>query len=352
MFDRARTSLAWLAIAALVTGCTQALPDDDDNDDNDESVSEVSQAYTHANDTQLNGVHLNDIEFNGVHLNGVHLNGVHLNNVELNGVHLNGTELRGTPEGSVEIGDDDMIGIKSLATLSDQSTIEVKIDDVDLIDSRYYYTVSYTTDHGSSWQLLCGEVSSIPVQALLLTNRWDNVTGARITDSDMITVACQGSALAKCAEWGYAPWAADIVESDAGNVNQHNIPLAELHQACTRMVRGDYCGDGTPHTFAGTMINVWDHFKRQERDTGSTMPFEAEWSPDGAVCIKHTRWRQSSSNPTYDHIMTNCSSRWAGPSSTTCGNDTYSTFVTENGYSTPLNERALLRNESDDDNIY
>jgi ADYC domain/Pentapeptide repeats (8 copies) len=349
MFDRARTSLAWLATAALVTGCTQAVPGDDDDD---ESVSVASQAYTHANDGHLNGVHLNGNEFNGVHLNGVHLNGVHLNNVALNGVHLNGTELRGTPEGSVEIGDDDLLGVKMTAELSNEDEIELVINDIDVMSGRYYYTVSYTTDGGSSWNLLCGEESSTPIQALLLANRWDNVTGDRITDSTMVTVACQGSALAKCAEWGYAPWASDIVESDEGNVNQHNIARAELHQACTRMVRGDYCGDGTAHTVAGTMINIWDNFKIQERDTGSTMPLEAEWSPDGAVCVKHTRWRQSSTNPDYDYIMTNCSSRWAGPSSSTCGNDTYSTFVTENGYSTSLSSRALVRNESDDDNIY
>jgi hypothetical protein len=81
------------------------------------------------------------------------------------------------------------------------------------------------------------------------------------------------------------------------------------------------------------------------------MPFEAEWSPDGAVCVKHTRWAQASTNPDYDYIQANCPSRWAGPSSSTCGNDAYSTFVTTNGYSTALNVRALLRNESDN-NIY
>ena len=52
----------------------------------------------------------------------------------------------------------------------------------------------------------------------------------------MLTLACEGGAITKCIRWGYQPWA------------QHSgSSLKELHQACTRMARADYCGTGLGH---------------------------------------------------------------------------------------------------------
>ena len=58
--------------------------------------------------------------------------------------------------------------------------------------------------------------------------------------------------------------------------------LADYHQACTRMLRADYCGDGTPHTVDGTLINIYDGIGIQ-RDTDD-WAFEAEWTTTGARC--------------------------------------------------------------------
>jgi hypothetical protein len=65
------------------------------------------------------------------------------------------------------------------------------------------------------------------------------------------------------------------------------VPLAELHQACTRMVRADYCGDGRPFTLDGRVINVYDGLGVQT-DT-EQWTFEAEWSGQGAVCLSQQR---------------------------------------------------------------
>jgi hypothetical protein len=63
--------------------------------------------------------------------------------------------------------------------------------------------------------------------------------------------------------------------------------LADHHQACTRMVRADYCGDGTAHTLNGRAINLYDGLGVQV-DT-LNWSFEAEWTPDGARCIVNRR---------------------------------------------------------------
>jgi ADYC domain len=61
-------------------------------------------------------------------------------------------------------------------------------------------------------------------------------------------------------------------------------PLWDLHQACTRMLRADYCGDGTPHTRDGTPVEIYDTVGIQLPEAGSKLSFEAAWRADGAVC--------------------------------------------------------------------
>jgi hypothetical protein len=89
-----------------------------------------------------------------------------------------------------------------------------------------------------------------------------------------VTIACEHGAIAKCALWGYAPW---------------NVGDAE-HVACTRMVRADYCGDGTSWTRDGTPIDVTDVDGIQTLAGGPGMSFEAGWTEHGAACVRTTRY--------------------------------------------------------------
>src|SRR5207302_1954997 len=57
-----------------------------------------------------------------------------------------------------------------------------------------------------------------------------------------------------------------------------------------RMIRADYCGDGTSWTVNGRRINVYDGLGVQT-DTAS-WSFEAEWDAHGARCLHATRVRQ------------------------------------------------------------
>lgn len=110
-----------------------------------------------------------------------------------------------------------------------------------------------------------------------------------------ITISCISGVVAKCVRWGYPPW-----EKGPGGEG-----LAPFHAACVRMARADYCGDGAPHTKEGTSIDNYDDLGIQKRGAAddASYVFEAGWSPQGAVCVAHTRW---SDVVTLDALKTKC----------------------------------------------
>lgn len=92
-------------------------------------------------------------------------------------------------------------------------------------------------------------------------------------------ITCTGGAEAKCVRFGYKPWGT----APGGE------PLLPYYQACVRLVRADYGGDGQGHTRNGTLIDLFDRIGIQRDETAPDMSFEAVWGPDGAVCVRHTR---------------------------------------------------------------
>lgn len=63
-----------------------------------------------------------------------------------------------------------------------------------------------------------------------------------------------------------------------------------LFEACTRMMRADYCGNGDTFTKDGTFISVWDNRAVSNREKVAEMSFEAAWDERGAVCFARPRW--------------------------------------------------------------
>jgi hypothetical protein len=92
-------------------------------------------------------------------------------------------------------------------------------------------------------------------------------------------ITCTGGAEGKCIRFGYKPWQ----QAPDGS------SLAAYYQACVRMVRADYCGDGVGHTRNGTPIDLFDRIGIQQDEPAPGMTLEAAWNPDGAVCVAHTR---------------------------------------------------------------
>ncbi len=229
----------------------------------------AGQAVVHDNGASLNGVRLNGVRLNGVRLNGVRLNGVRLNGVRLNGVRLNGVRLNGSEltavDGGVAVPESELIGSTWSGELSDGDTLPLRIDAIAHDADLAIYEIRYQTTDG--WIDMCDGAG-----ALAVAGTWNYEEGVaqggryRANDADF-TFACRGFAIAKCVEFGYRPW----------------LGRADQLASCTRGLRADFCGDGTPYTVDGTVLNIYDRDGIQTDD--AAWPLEARWNKHGAACI-------------------------------------------------------------------
>jgi len=156
--------------------------------------------------------------------------------------------------------------------------------------TTYRYQVQQPESDG--WVDLCaadddGAPAAIPVQG------WWDESGMVHYDADSFTFSCRRGVISKCYRWGYRAWDTAF---DNGLPGNPALSMRQAHQACTRMARADYCGDGRSFTYNGTIINLWDIFKPQVQvrdpmaSTELNLTFEAGWSEHGAVCLSHARW--------------------------------------------------------------
>ncbi len=142
------------------------------------------------------------------------------------------------------------------------------------------YAVSYW-EAGGGWRSWCRADAAGLARAIPLAGAWD-ARGAFNSDDTLITFACTAGVLAKCVRWGYRPWQKRV-----------GPPARELHLACARMARADYCGNGRSHTREGTEIEIQD--VAGIRSAPFRLPFEGAWGPEGALCLGHLRWPEERS---------------------------------------------------------
>ncbi|MDY7225992.1 ADYC domain-containing protein [Hyalangium rubrum] len=233
---------------------------------------------------------------NGRNMNGRNMNGSFLNRM-LVAVRYDGAKREGmsTPmdsvwlEGSVlhglsdteELSGLDFLKVRFTGELDNGQTVALRVDsatqgqgaDQDI----WSYGVSYQDPADGYWYPICTNADGSPAKAIALENRWDyrqgvEGGGSKIYDASAFTFACEGAALAKCVRFGYAPW------RSLGGTS-----LEGHHQACTRMVRADFCGDGTSYTVDGNWVNLYDSMNVQV-DSESWVA-EAEWTSNGASCV-------------------------------------------------------------------
>jgi hypothetical protein len=89
-----------------------------------------------------------------------------------------------------------------------------------------------------------------------------------------ILITCTGGAEGKCVRFGYKPWHPDLLQ---------------YYQACVRLIRADYGGDGIGHTRNGMPIDLFDRRGIQADEPANGMTLEAAFGTDGAICVAHTR---------------------------------------------------------------
>jgi hypothetical protein len=204
---------------------------------------------------------------------------------------LEGGRLVGVPTASPEPGAPATLGVVGTVlqgTASDGKPVEVAIcgaepsaEDPGMV----WYRLEAWNEMAQEWENPCVALSRVPdPRALAVGGVWD-ASGAHQAVPGKLTFACENGAIAKCIHWGYKPWASRDGQS-----------LASLHQACTRMARADYCGNGRSHTHEDTTIDMYDRLGVLARTTEASTDwdpkrasFEAAWAPDGATCLARTR---------------------------------------------------------------
>ena len=248
----------------------------------DESVTE--QASLSPNGPNENGVNPFSLSPNGVSLNSLSPNGSTLNSLSPNGISANGAPISIAVMGPPLSGSA-VVGSTWTGRVSDGTTFALRIEEAmqgtGSNSDVWSYRWSVATS-GGAWQPLCADAAGHPLFADATAGTWNLAQGVAgggsyHPENSDFSLACRGSAIAKCIELGYKPWTGFVREL----------------VACTRAMRADYCGDGTPFTVTGTLINIFDDAGIQA-DTVDWTP-EAAWSPDGALCVskkKGTRFDQ------------------------------------------------------------
>lgn len=283
-----KTPLLLLSTLALLGACGPTL-----SPDAAPTVGTRTAALEVENGGNLNGGNLNGGNLNGGNLNGGDLNGTDLSQflvsvgyagawldgAPVEDLHLKETRLVGRSKGTERSGAD-FVNTAMIGNLGDGSHVLLWVKDVQPGPAGNEDLLQYWVEFLGSdlqWHPACRDYTGTAVWALPLAGRWDYTMktatgGQHVDDPDAFTFACMGGAIAKCTLFGYRPWA-----------SVGGTPLRPYHQACTRLLRGDYCGNGMPYTQNGNRVNLYDRLGIQD-DTEPWF-FESEWDENGARCV-------------------------------------------------------------------
>ncbi len=270
-------------VALPLSGCVLGDPEDIDDSseyddfDLDEAIGETTQEVLTSNGMSINGMSINGMSINGMSINGMSINGMSINGMSINGSQLSGVKSNGTA-----ISGTGFVGASMTGTLTSGGAVSLRVDSAQLLPAPnndvWAYGMSYQLAGTTTWSPMCGSSSTLAVPLSGTWNLGSGVVGGGswTNSSTTFTFGCRGAALAKCVELGYKPW--KIV---------NGVSLRNHHQACVRMIRADYCGDGKAWTQDGTPINVYDSLNIQT--DGAAYKLDAEWTPAGARCIYKLR---------------------------------------------------------------
>lgn len=276
----------------------------------------------------------NGLDPNGKGINGKGINGKGINGKGINGKGINGIGAQAVSasenrtlvgievDTSREMRGADFVGAELEGRLDDGGTATVKVHAIDstTVPGMDLFLVKYK-DTGDP---ICGTKDGSPVWATVMNELFDPSNGDEIAgDGSLFTFGCRFYGVQKCQEYGYPK---DKKTKERKNGVDKTRRFNDYHASCIRMVRADYCGDGIPHTYDGTMIDIYDHLWNNNAQATSTdgsdgYYLEAEWDSDGAHCINKTRWmpntlttlaqNQSSSNPDWEYVRVHCPERFA-----------------------------------------
>ncbi|MEZ5475945.1 MAG: ADYC domain-containing protein [Thiolinea sp.] len=205
----------------------------------------------------------------------------------LAGVEVVGSDLRIHAGNGRTIRGNQLVGAELTATIDAGLPLVVRIDAVSedpkaADDDVIIYDLSVQQANGE-WHPACEEDPYGERHAILQASAHGGVE-----------VWCTFGTFAKCVRFGYRPWAS----------GPNGESLRNLHRACAKMLRADYCGNDQPTTRNGMWIEFYDKLGKQEWDrTDKTITFEAAWNEAGAICVAKPRVPQ---NIDLEQLAANC----------------------------------------------
>ncbi len=162
----------------------------------------------------------------------------------------------------------------------------------------WLYNIRVQNDADGHWTDFC-KPDSVNERLAFAVEGHIDAHGTYLRDPEEFFLTCTSGAVAKCLRLGYLPW----------KTHPSGVTLESYFTACTRMIRADYCGDGSGHTSNGTPINVFDRLGIQTKDDDVDMHFEAAWGPEGALCVAKTR---RSDHLKIERLAEICGGKFAG----------------------------------------
>jgi ADYC domain len=195
-------------------------------------------------------------------------------------VEVVGTEFRVVlADGTMRRGRD-LVG--AVLTLGGHGGLTVRIDsaEIDPLDGDrevWLYGLSKPGSNGA-WVDLCPPDPEGVAKGFPLSGAW-TASGEHVPSRRDFSLTCTAGASGKCVRLGYKPW----------KIGPSGESLWDYHQACVRLLRADYCGDGTPHTRPGIPVTIYDRISMQSDSPMPSLGFEAAWGPGSAICLRKTR---------------------------------------------------------------
>jgi hypothetical protein len=194
------------------------------------------------------------------------------------GVEVDGTEFKVTLSDGRALRSSELVGA-TLDIGTRYGLVRLYINTVERDpDARYspvwLHTFSIVAADGSS-RNLCEAGPDGRQQGFPLAMRPRADGAMEPTEPGVFELVCTAGARGKCVRFGYLPWI--------------SAAMRDMYNACVRMVRADYCGDGKGTTRTGTMIDYYDNRGIQQPANDARFEFEAGWTATGAVCVRHVR---------------------------------------------------------------
>jgi hypothetical protein len=211
---------------------------------------------------------------------------------ELPSIEVDGTEFKVTLTDGRVLRSADLVGATLTINTSD-GVMRVRIDAVERVEETGHAPVwlhSFSTEAvDGSRQPLCDAGPDGRRQGFPLAGRPRSDGTIEPDEPGVFEIVCTSGARGKCVRFSYLPWI--------------SAAMHEIYDACVRMVRADYCGDGTATTRDGTRIDFYDDGGIQKSDSAPSQEFEAGWTAAGAVCVHHVRVKE---NISLEKLATSC----------------------------------------------